>query len=109
MKVAVAANGEQVSAHFGRCEHYVIVQVEDGRETTRETITNPGHEPGALPKLMQQHGVDVVICGGAGPRAVGLLAQAGVELVQGASGTVDEAIAQYLAGGLEDGPSACHH
>lgn len=109
MKIAIATDGNAVAPHFGRCEGYTIVEVEDGAEISRETRANPGHEPGALPKLMQELGVHCVICGGAGPRAVGLLAQHGIELIVGVSGPVDDAIARFAAGELEAGDSACEH
>ena len=109
MKVAVACDGEQVSPHFGRCEHYLIAELQDGEIQLSEWFGNPGHAPGALPALMREKGVDCMLAGGAGPRAVGLLAEAGIELVVGVSGDALAALQALSQGVLAGGESACEH
>ena len=109
MRVAVASDGSQVSPHFGRCERYVLADVESGEVTSLTALDNPGHEPGVLPALLHSHGVEVVIAGGMGPRAVGLFHDNGIEPVVGVSGPVDEVLARFVAGQLEVGPSLSDH
>lgn len=67
-KVAIAADGNQVSAHFGRCESYVVATVEDGRVASQTKVPNPKHESGRLPALMQELGVACAIVGSIGAR-----------------------------------------
>jgi predicted Fe-Mo cluster-binding NifX family protein len=44
MKIAfVTDDGENVSAHFGRATHYLVVDVENGKETGRELREKLGH------------------------------------------------------------------
>ncbi len=82
MRYAIACEGQQVATHFGRCEHYEMVDLDDGQVIRREPLPSPGHgEPGELPRLMQQHQVDCVICGGAGPRAQNLFEEIGIDFV----------------------------
>ena len=110
MRYAIACEGEQVAAHFGRCEYYELVDIRDGEVAERERLLSPGHgEPGELPRLMQQRQVDCVICGGAGPRAQNLFEEIGMDFVLGASGSLEEVIAALAAGELGSGEDGCFH
>lgn len=109
MKVAIAAEGEQVSAHFGHCKAYVLADVADGRVDGVQVLAAPEHEPGALPAFLNSHGVKAVVAGGMGARAVGLFAGYGIEAITGVTGTVEDALAHLAAGDLQSGPSLCDH
>ena len=109
MKVAVACDDAVVSPHFGRCEKYLIAEIEGTNIHLVEWLENPGHEPGALPELMRQRGIAVVVAGGAGPRAQQLLAQHGIDLVTGVAGDALQALQALAQGTLQAGESACEH
>ncbi len=109
IKVAVAADGAQVLPHFGRCQGYVVASLADGRILSRQTVPNPGHEPGALPRLMHELGVQCLITGGIGPRAIHMLAEMGIQTVAGVSGSVDDALRRFPAGELESADNPCEH
>ena len=51
MRTAISTDGDRVAPHFGRCEAYTIVDIEEAEVVSREHIANPGHEPGFLPGL----------------------------------------------------------
>jgi predicted Fe-Mo cluster-binding NifX family protein len=107
MKVAIATDNNQVSAHFGRCQHYTIFEV-DGKEVKGKTVVDtPGHQPGMLPPFLSQKGVNIVIAGGMGPRAQNLFRQMNIEPITGVSGKVDEVIHAFLQDRLETGDSTC--
>lgn len=109
MKIAVAADGTQVSAHFGHCTTYLLADVRDGEVIEITPLDNPGHQPGFLPGFLHSHGVECVIAGGMGPRAVDLFTGHGIRTVLGVTGPIEEALAQYVAGDLEAGESLCDH
>lgn len=109
MKIATACDGTNVSPHFGRCERYLLAEVNGTNIELLGWLENPGHEPGALPRLMQEQGVHVVLAGGAGPRAQQLLAASGIELVTGVTGDSLQALQAFAQGNLEPGDSACEH
>jgi len=67
-KVAISTDGDQVAAHFGRCQVYTIVEIADGTVCSRELLANPGHEPGFLPGYLAERGVTCIVAGGMGPR-----------------------------------------
>ncbi len=110
MRYAIACEGQQVAGHFGRCEYYELVDLDDGQVIRHEPLLSPGHdEPGELPRLMKQHGVDCVVCGGAGPMAQGLFKEMGIDFMLGASGSLEEVISALAAGELESGEDGCFH
>jgi len=114
MRIAITSEStagleSPVSYHFGRCPYYTIVEVEDGQVTKGLVVPNTGaagHSPGELPALIKQYGVNVLLTGGMGRRAVDFFTQYGIEGVTGANGTVRTALEQYLSGQLR-GYSPC--
>ncbi|MGC8833505.1 MAG: NifB/NifX family molybdenum-iron cluster-binding protein [Armatimonadota bacterium] len=106
-KLAVAADGNAVSAHFGHCSQYVLVEAEGGKVLNRTTINNPGHEPGKLPRYLAELGVTCVVAGGMGPRAQQNFAAYGISAVVGITGTVEEAVQAWLSGKLSGGDNTC--
>jgi predicted Fe-Mo cluster-binding NifX family protein len=109
MRIAVSTDGSQVSAHFGRCAHYTIFDVEDGTITQKKVVENPGHQPGYLPKYLSEMGVTHIIAGGMGPRAQGFFSQYQIATVVGASGAVEQVVQDFLADNLAVGEDQCDH
>jgi predicted Fe-Mo cluster-binding NifX family protein len=109
MKIAISTESGFVSAHFGRCPAYTLVEIEDGRIIQRSEIPNPGHQPGFLPVYLSQKGVNVIIAGGMGPRAQGLFAEKNIQTIIGVQGKIDEVIEKFLRQELESGQDLCDH
>ena len=115
-RVAIAAEDDrgldgEVSAHFGRCPYYVMVEVEDGKRRSSSVLANPyfgAHRPGVLPGYLHAQGADVILAGGMGPRAVNLFRSHGIEVATGAIGNVGKVLDAYLRGELR-GIVPCHH
>ena len=107
MRFAVSTDRTFVSAHFGRCPTFTIVDVENSEITRKEIVENPGHQPGFIPEFLRKRGVDCVVAGGMGPRAEGMFTQAGIRTIVGVSGPVDEIIDKIVEGILEGGESLC--
>ncbi|MFH1415389.1 MAG: NifB/NifX family molybdenum-iron cluster-binding protein [Elusimicrobiota bacterium] len=107
MKVAIATEGNAVSMHFGRCSGYTIFDVQDGKVESKSFESSPEHQPGMMPKWLNEKGANVVIAGGAGPMAQNLFGQLGIELILGAAGPIDAVIEEYLKGEVKPGESMC--
>ena len=107
VKAAISTDGKYVSAHFGRCPSFTLVETDGGRLVARDEIDNPGHHPGFLPGFLRERGVECIVAGGMGARAQELFAERGVRTVMGVAGTVDDAIAGLCAGTLAAGESLC--
>jgi predicted Fe-Mo cluster-binding NifX family protein len=107
MLIAIATDGGHVSAHFGRCYAYTMVDIKNGRVVKRERLTNPGHAPGAIPEFLNAKGAETVVCGGIGTRAKELFEQYGIEIVAGIDDTVENVIDSLVQGKLAGGESLC--
>ena len=86
MKVAISTDGQTVSAHFGRCPSYTVLEIRDGKITKSEEIPNPGHHPGYLPRFFHEMNVNCIIAGGMGARASELFSQYSIQPILGISG-----------------------
>lgn len=109
MKVAIATDNGHVSAHFGRCRQYTIYEIQDNEIKTRVQVDTPPHQPGYLPGWLSEKGVNQVIAGGMGPRAVNLFQDLNIQPLIGVSGAVDDVIADFIDGKLDTGESLCTH
>ena len=107
MRIAISTDGDSVSAHFGRCPCFTIIEIDNGRLINKQTIANPGHHPGFLPEFLHKKGVNCIIAGGMGQRAEMLFAQAGIQTIMGISGVIDKVIDKIIKGTLEGGESLC--
>jgi predicted Fe-Mo cluster-binding NifX family protein len=108
MKVAVSTDNGYVSAHFGRCPEFTILDINDGKIISRHSIPNPEHEPGFLPGFFAEMGVQVVIAGGGGQRAQMLFAKKNIQFILGVTGKVDEVVDKLSNGELQGGESLCN-
>jgi len=114
VRIAVSADDKNgldsvVSPHFGRCPYYILVDVEGQEVKAVKAVDNPyygQHAPGQVPGFIHSQGVDVMLTGGMGRRAIGFFQQYGIEAVTGASGTVRHALRRYLGGTLR-GAAPC--
>jgi len=107
MRVAISTDGDFVSAHFGRCPSFTIVDIENCKVTKREVVDNPGHQPGFIPQFLHEKGVKCIVCGGMGMRATELFKELGIQTIVGISGRIDEVIEKLQKGTLEGGESLC--
>jgi predicted Fe-Mo cluster-binding NifX family protein len=107
MRVAFSTDGDHVSAHFGRCPFFTLIDIEDGKVVQSQRIPNPGHHPGFLPKFLQEKGVSLIVAGGMGRRAEELFDERNIERITGVSGTVDAAVRSFAEGRLTGGESIC--
>jgi len=99
----------RVSGHFGRCPYFIIANIEDNTVIATEAVANPyaqHHQPGQVPQFISEQGVDVMLSGGMGRRAVDFFNQFGIEVATGAAGTVGQAVQAYLNGRL-NGAKPC--
>ena len=109
MKAAVTYDNGNVFPHFGRTEFFKIYNIEAMQVVSSEVIScgGVGHE--ALAQLLNDRGVDTLICGGMGSGAKAALDQAGILVCSGASGNCDEALQAYLRGELISEDINCDH
>lgn len=108
MKIAVACEQDMVTEHFGYSESFNIFEVNADKILNKESVPNPGHKPGFLPRFLHDLGVDVIISGGMGYKAVSLFNEQDIEVIIGAQGKDVDLVNNYLKGKLESTGSICH-
>ena len=85
-----------ISAHFGHCAVFTLVQVQDGQVGDVTVLPNEGHEHGgcmAPVMLLQQHEVHALVAAGMGMRPLAGFQQVGIKVYHGGdAATVREAV-----------------
>ena len=102
MKIVVTTRGTNVSApvdpRFGRAPQFMLFDTESGiaRLIDNTESANAAHGAGTeAARLVSSLGADVLLTGSCGPKALQALKAAGVQVVEGAQGSVAEAIEDY--------------
>ena len=109
-KIAVTYEDGNVFQHFGHTEQFKVYEITDGKITDTQIADTQGSGHGALAGVLSAMDVDTLICGGIGAGAQAALAEAGIQLYGGVSGSADEAVNALLAGELVFQPDVqCSH
>jgi predicted Fe-Mo cluster-binding NifX family protein len=112
MRYAVPVSDGRVSAHFGHCEYFALIDAEERTKKIlkKELVPSPGHEPGLLPEWLAEQGVSFVIAGGMGSRAQNLFQQNRIGVIIGSmESDPEKAVLSYLNGKLAVGNNICDH
>ncbi len=110
MKIAVTYENGNIFQHFGHTEQFKIYTIENNMVSSSEVVNTNGSGHGALAGFLSANGVDTLICGGIGGGAQMALAEAGIRLYGGVSGSADAAVSALLAGDLGYDPDVkCDH
>lgn len=88
--------------HFGHCDVFTLVTVEDGAVKEVATLPNMPHDSGGCTTPVQHladRGVSVMLAGGMGIRPLEVFLQSGIQvLYAGTAGTVSQAVSGYTQG-----------
>lgn len=107
---AIPLEGGKLCSHFGHCEQFSIINVEDKSIMADKLVTPPPHEPGLLPRWLADMGVTNIIAGGMGQRALDLFEQNKIDVNYGAqSKTPKELVQDWLDDSLQLGGNSCDH
>ncbi len=107
MRVALPTMGEKgldekIGTHFGRCPTFTIYDLED--EEIEVIPNNSKHNGGEgnPPELLAEKNIDCMICKNLGKRAVSLFEDLGINVYDGAGGTVEQAIENWKNDSLDE-------
>jgi len=112
MRYAIPVSDGVVATHFGHCDQFALIDVDEARKAIvgKEIIPSPGHEPGLLPVWLAEKGVSVIIASGMGSRAQNLFKQNRIRVIIGAlEGDPERAVLDYISDTLATGDNICDH
>lgn len=103
------------SGHFGHCDCFTVVKIEDGQISSTSSLANPPHEEGGCLRpvgLLKEAGVDAIVAAGMGMRPMMGFADAGITVYfENQTPRVGDVARMVAAGEVPTmGPeNACHH
>ncbi len=107
---AIPLENGKLCSHFGHCQQFSIIEVENNAISNETLVTPPPHEPGLLPGWLAERGVTDVIAGGMGQRAINLFSAQNIKVNVGAQAKdPKELVADWLQNTLVTGNNACDH
>ena len=108
--IAIPLEKGVLCAHFGHCERFAIVEVENNDIKNIRHLTPPEHVPGFYPRWVAEFGVTDVIAGGLGQKAIELFRQQNINVFDGApvKGPA-ELVRNFLDGKLNLQANFCNH
>ncbi len=120
MKIAIPTMGKggldcERSGHFGHCDCFTVVTVENGEIIRTEILDNPPHEEGGCMRpvaLLADAGIDAIVAAGMGMRPMMGFAEAGITVLYEAETPGVGAVARAAAAGelpAMGAEHACHH
>ncbi len=110
LRIAIPLANGMLTPHFGHCEEFGIYDVENGKIVNKKIVTPPPHEPGVIPRFLKQQGVNLIIAGGMGQRALQFFKDYGIKVLVGAlPKKPEDLINDYINGTLELGENVCSH
>ena len=110
MRIAVTYENGEIFQHFGHTQQFKVYDVQDGKIVASQVVDTNGSGHGALAGVLTALNADVLICGGIGGGAQMAMANAGIKLYGGVSGSADAAAEALIAGKLAYNPDVrCSH
>ena len=104
MKIAISASTQDLSSpvdpRFGRCPYYIFIDPETMQFEAVENpnVASPSGAGIQAAQFIANKGATALLTGSCGPNAFQTLQAAGVEVIVGITGTVEEAAQQYKSG-----------
>ena len=113
MKIAITSTGKDLSSdmdpHFGRASFFVIIDSETMEYEVVDNKQNLNLPQGAgiqAGKTVVDNKAEVLITGNCGPKAFTVLERAGIKVITGAKGRVEDVVQQYKNGELKSAQGA---
>ncbi len=113
-KIAIPTKGSSVDGHFGHCEFFSIIELNDNQEIVQQYAKTSAEGCGCKSNLAEelaQDGVTLLLAGGIGQGAIQKLKAQNITVLTGFSGTIEEAVNQWKNKDYHTDLSICteHH
>ncbi len=107
MKIAITSLGskleDKVDPRFGRCRYFMLFDTDTNKFEAIENINAQGMGGVGIQsgQMMADKGIETVLTGSCGPNAFQTLQAAGIKVITGITGTVQEAIDKFKPDGFK--------
>jgi predicted Fe-Mo cluster-binding NifX family protein len=111
MKIALPSLNNNIDDHFGHCEYFTVLTVDDNKNIIAEERVDSPHGCGCKSNIvdtLSDKGVTLMLAGNIGGGAINVLNSHGIQVVRGCSGDVKAIAEQWLAGNVTDSGIVCH-
>jgi len=112
MKIALPSNQDRIDDHFGHCAYFTVFTADpdSGVLMSREIVESPAGCgcKSNIAWILADMGVSVMLAGNMGDGAVQVLNAAGIQVLRGCTGNVEQAARDFLGGRLADNGVGCH-
>jgi len=107
-KIAIPLENGILSAHFGHCQKFAIVEVDSNKIINVEEHTPPEHVPGLYPPWLAKYGITDVIAGGMGQKAIAIFNKSNINVFVGAPlKSAEEIVNDFINNKLELSANYC--
>ena len=107
MKIAIAHWQSRVSPVFDVADRLFLITIEDSREIHRESLRIGSQDPFERARTLAEQGVDVLLCGAVSSALEKALTAVGIQVLGFLGGELENIVAAFLNGHLDDGRSPC--
>ena len=110
MKIAIPSSNGKLCGHFGHCDEFTFVDVENNEMTNIVTDAPDGGVSCQCATWIAEQNVDIVLAGGIGGRPSLALQELGIKLIAGCPELeIKELVNLYLNKTLKTGVNTCGH
>jgi predicted Fe-Mo cluster-binding NifX family protein len=105
---AVPTVNKKLTAHFGHCQSFAVLKVENDKIIAEDYLDPPEHQPGSYPAFLARKGVNTIISGGMGVMAQNLFKENNIEVFMGLEAEEPSKLVElYIQDKLENGDNLC--
>ncbi|MDD4149475.1 MAG: NifB/NifX family molybdenum-iron cluster-binding protein [Bacteroidales bacterium] len=108
--IALPMENGKLCEHFGHCQYFALVKIEDEKIIDIKEEIPPEHVPGLYPKWVASFGVTDVIAGGMGQKAIDLFNEQNINAFVGAPiKGAKELVEDFIGNKLSLSANYCNH
>jgi predicted Fe-Mo cluster-binding NifX family protein len=111
MKIAIPTRGNSIDDHFGHCELYTIVTLDENKNVVQTDKLPSPQGCGCksdIAAVLHGMGVSVMLAGNMGAGAYNVLTNHGITVYRGCTGEIKSVISDFTEGLIADSNVTCH-
>ena len=109
MQVAIPTFGARVAPSFLHCDRMLVADIVAGEVAYTEVVSTGGRSEAERIKLLEDHQVVVLVCGGIDCELTAEIRALGIEVISNVAGETDVVLAHVVRGDLRGGFGISYH